>query len=69
MTNDVEFAGCPMHAGDRVLLSEISANRDDRSFPDADQFVIDRFPNRHVSFGVGIHRCPGSHRRGSSSRR
>ena len=30
-------------------------------FPDADQFVIDRNPNRHVSFGVGIHRCPGSH--------
>jgi len=61
VTHDVEFAGCPMHAGDRVLLSEISANRDGRSFPDADRFVIDRFPNRHVSFGVGIHRCPGSH--------
>ena len=50
-----------MRAGDRILLSEISANRDEQSFPDADRFVIDRFPNRHVSFGVGIHRCPGSH--------
>jgi cytochrome P450 len=61
MARDAEFAGCPMHVGDRVLLSEISANRDERAFPDADRFVIDRFPNRHVSFGVGIHRCPGSH--------
>jgi cytochrome P450 len=61
VSRDTEFAGCPMRAGDRVLLSEISANRDERAFPDAGQFVIDRFPNRHVSFGVGIHRCPGSH--------
>ena len=28
VTHDVEFAGCPMHTGDRVLLGEISANRD-----------------------------------------
>ncbi|HVM66663.1 MAG TPA: cytochrome P450, partial [Acidimicrobiales bacterium] len=61
VARDTEFAGCPMRAGDRVLLSEISANRDERAFPDAGRFVIDRFPNRHVSFGVGIHRCPGSH--------
>jgi cytochrome P450 len=61
VARDAEFAGCPMHAGDRVLLSEISANRDERAFPDPEQFVIDRFPNRHVSFGMGIHRCPGSH--------
>ncbi len=61
VAREAEFAGCAVRAGDRVLLSEISANRDERSFPDADRFVIDRFPNRHVSFGVGIHRCPGSH--------
>jgi cytochrome P450 len=61
VARDTEFAGCAMRTGDRVLLSEISANRDEGSFPDADRFVIDRFPNRHVSFGVGIHRCPGSH--------
>ena len=61
VARDTEFGGCAMHVGDRVLLSEISANRDDAAFPDAEDFVIDRFPNRHVSFGVGIHRCPGSH--------
>jgi len=61
VARDADFAGCSMHAGERVLLSEISANRDDRAFPEPDRFIIDRFPNRHVSFGVGIHRCPGSH--------
>jgi len=61
VTHDVEFAGCPMRAGDRVLLSEVAAGRNPEAFPDADRFVIDRFPNRHLSFGAGIHRCPGSH--------
>jgi cytochrome P450 len=50
-----------MKQGDEVLLSEVAAGRDEAEFPDADQFVIDRNPNRHVSFGTGIHRCPGSH--------
>jgi cytochrome P450 len=58
---DTEFGGVAMKQGDEVLLSEVAAGRDDAEFPDADQFVIDRNPNRHVSFGVGIHRCPGSH--------
>jgi cytochrome P450 len=58
---DAEFAGCRLEAGDRILLSEVAANHDPSAFPDAERFVIDRFPNRHVSFGLGIHRCPGSH--------
>jgi cytochrome P450 len=58
---DTEFGGVQMQAGDEVLLSEVAAGRDESEFPDADTFVIDRNPNRHVSFGVGIHRCPGSH--------
>jgi len=61
VTGDIEFGGCPMRAGDRVLLSETSAGRDPLAFDDPDRFVIDRFPNRHLAFGAGIHRCPGSH--------
>jgi cytochrome P450 len=61
VARDVEFGGCQMHKGQKLLLSEVSANHDESEFPDADQFVIDRFPNRHVSFGMGLHRCPGSH--------
>ncbi len=58
---DTEFGGVEMKKGDSVLLSEAAAGRDESEFPNADEFVIDRNPNRHLSFGVGIHRCPGSH--------
>ncbi len=61
VTEDFEFAGCPMRKGDRVLVSEFSSGRDEHAFAGADEFVIDRNPNRHLSFGVGIHRCVGSH--------
>ena len=57
---DLEFAGCPMHKGDRVLLNFPAANRDPAAFPDADQVILDRQINRHVAFGAGIHRCAGS---------
>ncbi len=43
-----------------VLLSFPSANRDPAMFEDADRVVIDRQLNRHIAFGVGIHRCIGS---------
>jgi cytochrome P450 len=58
---DADFRGCPMRKGDRVLLAWASANRDEAVFEDPDQLDIDRWPNRHTSFGVGIHRCAGSH--------
>jgi cytochrome P450 len=61
VARDVEFAGCQMHKGERILLSEVSANHDEAEFPEPDRFLIDRFPNRHISFGMGLHRCPGSH--------
>jgi cytochrome P450 len=61
VAEDVEFAGCAMRKGDRVLLGEVSAGRDESAFPDAERFVLDRNPNRHLSFGVGLHRCVGSH--------
>jgi cytochrome P450 len=60
VTTDTDVAGCPMHAGDRVLLSFPAANRDPSAFADADRVVIDREINRHVAFGAGIHRCAGS---------
>ena len=49
-----------MRAGDRVLLNFPAANRDPSVFEDADRVVLDRAQNRHVAFGVGIHRCAGS---------
>lgn len=61
VAKDAEFHGCPMHTGDRVLLAWASANRDPRQFDDPDTVDIDRWPNRHTAFGVGVHRCAGSH--------
>ncbi len=60
VTDDVEFAGCPMKAGDKVLMNFPAANRDPVAFQDADRVVLDRQLNRHVAFGSGIHRCAGS---------
>lgn len=57
---DTEIGGCPVAERDWVLLPFPAANRDPEAFEDADQFVIDRQRNRHVAFGLGIHRCLGS---------
>jgi len=57
---DIDFRGCPMKVGDRVLLNFPAANRDPDAFERADTVVIDRQQNRHLAFGVGIHRCAGS---------
>jgi cytochrome P450 len=57
---DVEVGGCPIKARDWLLLPFPAANRDPEAFEDADQFIIDRQRNRHLAFGLGIHRCAGS---------
>lgn len=61
VTKDIEFAGCPMTQGDRVVIPLGPPNRDPAHFEDADTFIIDRDPNRHMGFGAGPHRCIGSH--------
>jgi cytochrome P450 len=60
LSDDQEFRGCPMKAGDRILMNFPAANRDPEAFPDADKVILDREHNRHVAFGAGIHRCAGS---------
>ena len=57
---DIEFQGCPMKAGDRVLMSLPAANRDPEQFENPDEVNFEREHNRHVAFGAGIHRCAGS---------
>jgi cytochrome P450 len=57
---DMEYLGCPMKEYDWILLGFPAANRDPVVFKDADKFIIDRAENRHVAFGLGIHRCIGS---------
>lgn len=60
VTADVEFQGCPMKQGDKLLLNFPAANRDPAAFDRADEVLLDRQENRHVAFGSGIHRCAGS---------
>ena len=57
---DMDYLGCPMKEYDWILLGFPAANRDPVVFKDADKFIIDRAENRHVAFGLGIHRCIGS---------
>jgi cytochrome P450 len=47
-------------AGSKVLLLTGSAGRDERKYPDAEQFDIHRVFDTHVSFGFGIHFCLGA---------
>jgi cytochrome P450 len=60
-TRDVQIDGRRISAGQRVFLSLASANRDEEQFPGADEVILDRRPNRHTAFGLGPHRCLGSH--------
>ncbi|MBW8487507.1 cytochrome P450 [Actinomadura parmotrematis] len=58
---DMHWRGVDMKAEDWILLSFPAANRDPAQFERADEVVIDREVNRHAAFGLGIHRCAGSH--------
>jgi len=55
-----ELDGCPVAAGESIMIMPGAANRDERRFECPDEFRIDR-PNvrEHVAFGRGIHACPG----------
>ncbi len=59
--DDMHWHGVDMKAEDWILLSFPAANRDPAQFDRADEVVIDREVNRHAAFGLGIHRCVGSH--------
>jgi len=58
--HDMDYLGVPMKEYDWILLGFPAANRDPAVFKDADKFIIDRMENRHLAFGLGIHRCAGS---------
>lgn len=61
LNQDVEFHGCPMKAGDKTLLLWAAGNRDATAFDNPDELQLDRYPNHHLGFGMGPHRCMGSH--------
>ncbi len=62
LTNsDLNVGGCTLPPDALVMILFGSANRDQRRWPDADQFRVDREPLDHLGFGSGIHLCLGAH--------
>ncbi|MFC4148776.1 cytochrome P450 [Micromonospora mangrovi] len=57
---DVELGGVLVRAGEPVVVSIASANRDEQVFPDADRLDLGREVNPHVGFGHGVHHCVGA---------
>ena len=60
VAEDTVIEDQPLRTGDAVFLMISAANRDERQFHEPDRLDIARSPNRHLSFGHGIHFCLGS---------
>jgi cytochrome P450 len=61
VARDTTLAGQSLGRGDHLMLSWLSANRDDTVFDRPDEVILDREANPHLAFGVGPHRCIGMH--------
>ncbi|MGW7436032.1 cytochrome P450 family protein [Streptomyces sp. NPDC054849] len=59
-TEDLRIGGVDIPAGFPVLIAPGAANRDPAAFPDPNHLNLDRDATAHLSFGHGIHRCPGA---------
>lgn len=57
---DFDYNGVCIKRGERLLINFPAANRDPEKFERPDEVVLDRQRNRHIAFGIGVHRCAGS---------
>ena len=57
---DAEVNGVTIPKGNQVVLMYSSANRDEAHFDRPEEFLVDRTPNNHISFGFGTHFCLGA---------
>jgi len=57
---DTTIRGVDIAAGESVYLAYVSGNRDEEVFTDPFRFDVGRDPNKHVSFGYGVHFCLGA---------
>ncbi|KUI16764.1 cytochrome [Mycobacterium sp. GA-1285] len=57
---DTEVRGVPIAKGESVYLAYASANRDEEVFDEPFKFDVGRDPNKHLSFGYGVHFCLGA---------
>jgi cytochrome P450 len=61
VTEDIVVEGHTMRRNDQVFISWLAANHDEKEFERPHELILDRSPNRHLAFGLGPHRCIGSH--------
>jgi cytochrome P450 len=59
-TVDIELGGHTIAPGEKVVVWEGSANRDEQEFTDSMTFDVAREPNLHIGFGHGLHFCLGA---------
>jgi pentalenolactone synthase len=57
---DIDIGGVTIGAGDLVLLNARAANCDREVFTHPERFDITRTDNPHLTFGHGVHFCPGA---------
>ncbi len=60
IAQDTELHGQQLREGQLLYLMLGAANRDPRVFDEPDAFRMERKPNRHVAFGLGVHFCVGA---------
>ena len=56
---DTEIEGVRLKKGDRIMAMIVAANMDPQAHGCPERLDLDRRPNRHISFGTGIHFCLG----------
>lgn len=61
VAKDVNFQGVEMKANDRIMLFLPAADLDSTEYPQAEKYDLERQNSVHIAFGVGPHRCLGSH--------
>src|SRR5262249_9668110 len=54
-----ELGGVPLKKGDRIMVMLAAANMDPETNCGPEALDLARKPNRHLSFGTGIHFCLG----------
>jgi cytochrome P450 len=57
---NLEFGGQKISAGETVIACVGAANRDPLVFPEPNRIILDRSPNKHLSFGWAQRFCLGA---------
>ncbi|MDC0741611.1 cytochrome P450 [Polyangium mundeleinium] len=59
ISEEIELSGTKVPSRSTIICSMAAANRDERAFERADEMVLNRSPNPHLTFGAGAHSCVG----------